>query len=103
MPSPATGGRVFVQLGREGDDWRLTVADDGCGGRDRIQPGFGLRLLGLLARQLRGRLDIGPGLDGCGLSVSAVFPMPEAHVPRIRQRLGEVGGRRPDVRPVLQV
>jgi two-component sensor histidine kinase len=75
-------GRVQVQLAREQDDWRLSVSDDGRGSPDRIGPGFGLRLLGLLARQLRGRLDIGRGLDGRGLSISAVFPLPEALRPR---------------------
>lgn len=75
------GGRVSVQLAREGDGWRLSIADDGCGGPEQIQPGFGLRLLGLLARQLRGRLDIGPGLGGRGLGVSAVFPLPEVSRP----------------------
>jgi two-component sensor histidine kinase len=70
-------GRVQVRLAREQDDWRLSVSDDGRGSPERIAPGFGLRLLGLLARQLRGRLDIGRGLDGRGLSVSAVFPLAE--------------------------
>lgn len=75
------GGRVLVQFMREDGDWRLSIADDGRGGDGQIQPGFGLHLLGLLARQLRGRLDIGPGLGGRGLSVSAVFPLPEAARP----------------------
>jgi two-component sensor histidine kinase len=72
-----------VQLARDGDSWRLSVSDDGQGSPRQIEPGFGLRLLGLLARQLRGRLDIGRGLGGRGLSVSAVFALPEAIRPRV--------------------
>jgi two-component sensor histidine kinase len=74
-------GRVLVQVVRQGEDWRLSIADDGRGDPDRMEPGYGMRLLGLLARQLRGRLEIGGGLCGRGLSVSAVFPAPEAARP----------------------
>jgi hypothetical protein len=35
-----------------------------------------MRLLGLLARQLRGRIETGVGLDGRGLRVGVVFPAP---------------------------
>jgi two-component sensor histidine kinase len=70
-------GRIAVTLARAGAaDWRLSVADDGPGRPDKMGSGLGLKLLDVFARQLGGRADIGSGLEGRGLCVSAIFPAP---------------------------
>jgi two-component sensor histidine kinase len=72
-------GRILVRLAAAGDDeWRLSVSDDGRGAPTAVKPGFGMRLLSLLARQLRGSLDVIDGLDSRGLCVSVTFPDPNA-------------------------
>lgn len=63
---PGHGGTVCLWLEGEGGG-RLTVADDGVGLGARPD-GFGLTVVRLLCRQLRGELsleDAGPGLKAC--------------------------------------
>lgn len=52
------GGTVSVQLAREGERFRITVADDGGGMPDVPEdPGIGLELVSLLTEQLKCSLD----------------------------------------------
>jgi two-component sensor histidine kinase/putative methionine-R-sulfoxide reductase with GAF domain len=65
------GGRVMVRLEREGDDIRLTVADDGSGAAGS-SPGTGLSIVEALVRdELRGTLEL---TSGDGMVAEVRFP-----------------------------
>lgn len=75
--SPATeGARIEVSMAREGGELLLTVADNGVGLPDTIDPRetstLGMSLLRMLAGQLRGTLDA-TGLGGTRIRVR--FPV----------------------------
>jgi two-component sensor histidine kinase len=71
------GGLIHIRLAPQpSDEWRISVADDGVGKPNQLVPGFGMKLLALFARQLWGRFDLSTGVDGKGVSASAVFPTP---------------------------
>lgn len=70
-------GRLEIGLVREGDDFKLHVADDGVGSSGDEQPGAGSRLVRLLVQQLGGTLErSGPP----GTSFCVRFPIAQ-HVP----------------------
>lgn len=73
-------GRIRVCLQPAGSGcWLLEVSDDGAGiptERTGAGDGLGMKLLGVFARQLRGKVAIGPGLEGRGTGVSVVFSGP---------------------------
>jgi two-component sensor histidine kinase len=68
----AAGGRLSVSLRATGDRIELAVADDGpgFGGARRAEMGLGLKLVGLLARQLQGELTLSS--QGGGRAVVAI-------------------------------
>ncbi len=85
-------GRVEVQISLAVDHWTLVVADDGPGlssGQVAPQPncsgcsneevklgsGLGLTIVAHAAEVMNGRLTLGAGLDGKGLSASLVVPL----------------------------
>lgn len=83
-------GTVRVRFAREGDDFVLSVSDDGIGmPADDARPqtpaerrlpkgtGLGTRLLQGLAAQLRGTLSRGPGEGGGGTMAVLRFPVAE--------------------------
>ncbi len=61
------GDRISVQLSQDGDDYRLLVADNGSGLPDGLNiekaSSLGLRLVGMLTRQLHGSFE---SLDSSG-------------------------------------
>lgn len=67
-------GTVTVRLGRDGAEAVVAIEDEGPGFPEGFEPsrsrGLGMRVAVAMARQLRGRLDIGP----CA-RVSARFPI----------------------------
>lgn len=69
-------GRIRVALGTEGQDYRLSVSDDGPGLPTDITPvqkkSLGMRAIDALARQLRGRLVV--EARETGAYVAVVFP-----------------------------
>ena len=78
------GGRVEVRIGQEAGSWTMEVADDGPGlhataqGRGQPGTGLGLAIVAQAVTVLNGHLTLDTGLDGMGLSVRVVVPMPEA-------------------------
>ena len=51
----------------EGDDWRLSVSDNGIGRQDlheRAHPGLGTSIVEALARQLDARVEVSSGPQG---------------------------------------
>lgn len=92
----ASGGRVDVTTGQEGDRSTLWVRDNGPGiapaERERVfdrfyrgQPGgdpsarvrgsgLGLAIVKRIAERHGARIELGPGIDGAGLGVSVHFP-----------------------------
>lgn len=70
------GGRIRVEARRQGDELVLSVADDGAGVAGEPSKGFGLTIAGLMAQQLRGRLETDVAQPGFRLAVHV--PMPEA-------------------------
>jgi two-component sensor histidine kinase len=77
-------GTVRVRFVREGEDFVLTVADDGIGlpqegdvteRRPRRGSGLGTRLLSALAAQLRGTFTRRPGENGVGTVAELRFPV----------------------------
>ena len=71
-----TGGLIHVAF-RVGDaDVVLEIVDNGHGNADLMpEPGVGRTLMTAFARQLRGRLEVGPA-PGRGVSVRLTFPKP---------------------------
>jgi two-component system, sensor histidine kinase PdtaS len=58
-------GKITVDFRREGEFFKLVVADDGVGNGDVANGGIGNRLMGMLAAQLNSKLEIerrSPGL-----------------------------------------
>lgn len=81
-------GTVRVRFSRRGDEFLLSVSDDGVGlpeedtaaQRERqraLGTGLGTRLLHGLAAQLRGAMSRGPGANGVGTEVELRFPAAE--------------------------
>jgi two-component sensor histidine kinase len=69
-------GMVRVGFVRQGEDFQLSVADDGVGlGVPPSSPGFGTRLLRGLAAQLRGSFVRHAGPDGIGAECVLRFPV----------------------------
>ena len=61
---PPAGGQIRVVFEPRGDDYVLSVSDDGCGlpsGFHLKQAGLGMRLVAALASQIEGSLEIGGG------------------------------------------
>jgi len=75
-------GHILVSAVREGNDMRLSVADDGVG----LRPGFdktssqtlGLRLVSALSDQLRAHFSIESSAAGGGVLATLVFSVPAA-------------------------
>ena len=67
---------IVVAYQTAGADWRLAVSDNGIGlpngCADKGTPGLGTGIVEALARQLDGRVERSPGLNGIGTSVSIV-------------------------------
>ena len=81
-------GTVRVRFRRDGNDYLLSVSDNGVGmasddapaARERprrLGTGLGTRLLQGLAAQLRGTLSRSPGEDGSGTLAVLRFPVAE--------------------------
>jgi two-component sensor histidine kinase len=70
------GGRIKVGVRRAGDELVLSVHDDGIGVDGELPKGFGLTIAGLMAQQLRGRLETDVSQPGFRLAVHV--PMPDA-------------------------
>jgi two-component sensor histidine kinase len=54
-------GRITVSYASEGDDWTLSVGDDGIGmpeGQSAPKPGLGTGIVEALTKNLRGELDV---------------------------------------------
>nr|WP_222934525.1 sensor histidine kinase [Caulobacter sp. 17J80-11] len=89
------GGTLRVRFKVDGAESRLEVEDDGPGaGEDAVGQGVGRTLMNAFARQLRGRVEIGPAL-GHGVVARLVFPTPEAAAPegQTRVRQGSAGNQ----------
>ncbi len=69
-------GHIEVDFVRDGDDWRLSVLDNGVGRPAspaiRVRPGLGTSIVEALARNLGARVEI--GLPGQGAITSVVHP-----------------------------
>ncbi|WP_052214713.1 sensor histidine kinase [Belnapia sp. F-4-1] len=73
-------GRVWVELHAEaGGQMRLLIEDDGAGmPTERRAGSLGLRLVEMLAKQVRGRAVMEAGRGGQGTAVAVIFPDPSA-------------------------
>lgn len=91
-----SGGRVEVRIGQTGDHWMVVVADNGPGlspvqvrgqrndhtstGRPtQFGGGLGLAIVAQAVEVLNGRMTLGKGLDGQGLSAQVIAPMRLRH------------------------
>jgi two-component sensor histidine kinase len=71
-------GAISVQFAMEGEEYRLTVLDDGTGmaaAATPKAPGLGQRLVRSMAAQLGGSFEIGPRQDGSGTNATVRFPV----------------------------
>lgn len=69
--------QIGIALTRDGRDWRLTIADDGCGfdpHRAHFRSGHGLKNLQERASQLGGECEI-ISAPGTGTAVRVLFPV----------------------------
>jgi two-component sensor histidine kinase len=66
-------GKIDVNFRREGQTYRLAVADNGVGDGDVTNGGIGHRLIGMLAGQLGAALEIVP--QSPGMAVIVVIPV----------------------------
>lgn len=62
-------GRITVGYERNGDDWALTVRDDGVGVSGRGTPGLGTSIVEALAQQLAATVAIDDARPGAAVSV----------------------------------
>ena len=71
-------GSLFVKFALNGDEAELVIADQGSGSAPVLTgEGVGRTLMTAFARQLRGRIELGPNPDG-GVTVRLIFPNPSA-------------------------
>lgn len=67
-------GNIVVDFRREGEVYKLVVADDGVGHADMSEaeksPGIGNRLMGMLAAQLGSRIEVEPRSPGTAIVVT---------------------------------
>lgn len=70
-------GRIDIGFRRDGDDFVLSVVDDGVGEEDGAgaPPSLGTRMMGGLAAQLRGGFRRGPREAGAGNRAELRFPV----------------------------
>jgi len=66
-------GIIVVAFHREGDTYKLLVADNGVGNGEAANPGTGNRLMGMLAAQLNSKLEIEQRSPG--LAIVVVIPL----------------------------
>ena len=82
-------GSLFVRFALNGDEAELVIADQGSGSAPVLTgEGVGRTLMTAFARQLRGRIELGPNPDG-GVTVRLIFPNPAAEpagAPRARAK-----------------
>jgi two-component sensor histidine kinase len=74
FPERAGTIRVSVKPTEEADWMRLTVADDGRGTTDAAAPGFGTRMISLLAAQLGGEIVGASGTEGSSFEARLRLP-----------------------------
>ncbi len=63
---PGRQGEILVRYEAHGDDWRLSVSDNGTGQdlHERAHPGLGTSIVKALARQLNARVELSTGSQG---------------------------------------
>ncbi len=78
----AHGGRLRVSFKVRGAEAELSIADEGGGSAAGLagEGGVGRALMNAFARQLRGRMELGPNEHG-GVTARLIFPTPEAADP----------------------
>ena len=78
FPEERDGGRVRVELRANGGGlMRLRIGDNGIGmPAERRVGSLGLRLIEMLAKQVKGRAAMEAGRDGQGTTVVVIFPDP---------------------------
>ena len=71
----AQARNIIIRLGRQGDEWQLSIEDDGVGLPGGAQPtgGMGLRIMQYRARIIQGTLTV-RNKDGGGVLVSCTAP-----------------------------
>lgn len=70
-------GNITVDYGSEGDDWALSVADDGVGMSKlpgEAKPGLGTNIVQALARQLDARISVLDGTPGTTVLLEHAHP-----------------------------
>jgi two-component sensor histidine kinase len=74
FPDDATRGQVIVSYQINGNDWKLTVSDDGLGrqetGKRAIKGGLGTNLVKALAQQLDATVETVSGPKGTSVSIA---------------------------------
>lgn len=66
-------GKIIINFRRDGDNYRLVVADNGVGNGGVSSGGIGNRLMGMLAAQLNSKLSLEPRSPG--MAVVVVIPV----------------------------
>jgi two-component sensor histidine kinase len=76
------GGLIRVRFAVTAEEVVLEISDDGDGDSSGLEDtgGVGRTLMSAFARQLRGRVEIGRGVQG-GVTARLIFPAPEASGP----------------------
>ena len=74
FPDTAVQGHIVVGYEANGEDWKLSISDDGVGMPDRTpagkKAGLGTSLVKALAQQLEGQVQIATGPKGTTVSIT---------------------------------
>ncbi|MDO8876586.1 MAG: histidine kinase dimerization/phosphoacceptor domain -containing protein [Pseudolabrys sp.] len=71
---PKKGGHITVSYDVSGDDWKLSVVDDGSGKPDgqfaQAKEGLGTGIVNALAKQLNAQVETASGPEGTSISIT---------------------------------
>lgn len=72
FPTARAGARILVTFEVDGADWKLSVADNGCGRADMAAAsgGLGTAIVGALAKQLKARIEEVSGPQGLTVEIT---------------------------------
>ena len=95
FPTQKAGARILVTYEINGNDWKLTVSDNGVGkaGSDVLNAGLGTAIVEALVKQLDARIDITTGATGTTIAVTRGRHSPHGCRKQRKGRTGTFGNR----------
>lgn len=82
------GGKILVDYHSEGQDWKLSVSDDGVGTPEKLaaaKPGLGSSIVDALANQLKATVQTEGSDPGIKISIRHIAPAAAKTVPKSRE------------------